>query len=225
MARQLWIADACRAAGLKVVEVQGWRERGSAAFAPAGLVLHHTAGAATGDMPSLSVIVGGRRDLPGPLAQFGLGRSGTVYVVAAGRANHAGSGEWCGLSGNTSVWGIEAENTGQGEAWPAVQLDAYHRLSAVLATRTPFGAEMICAHREWSPRKIDPAGIDLAAFRARVAELLLNQGDDEMAFTDKDSANLEAAKNYLVDQQRQNARMIELQEQSLALLEQLLAKP
>lgn len=44
------------------------------------------------------------------------------------------------------------------------------------------------------------------------------QEDDDMAFTDKDSANLEAAKNYLVDQQRQNARIIEL-------LEQLAAKP
>lgn len=172
MARQLWIADACRAAGLRVVEVAGWRDRGSANFSPRGLVLHHTAGGANGDMPSLSVIVGGRADLPGPLAQFGLGRSGTVYVVAAGRANHAGSGGWRGLSGNTAVWGIEAENTGRGESWPAVQLNAYHRLAGVLAARSGFGADMVCAHREWTPRKIDPAGIDMAAFRARVSQLL-----------------------------------------------------
>lgn len=35
---------------------------------------------------------------------------------------------------------------------------------------------------------------------------------DDVAFTDKDSTNLEAMKNYLVDQQKQNARIIELLE-------------
>lgn len=180
MARHEWLADACRDAGLRVVEVQGWRTRGSETFTPRGLVLHHTAGPAKGDMPSLSLIVSGRADLPGPLANFGLGRSGTVYVVAAGRANHAGAGGWRGLSGNASVWGIEAENTGVGEPWPAAQLDAYHLLAAVLAERTPFDPALICAHREWAPtRKIDPTGIDPAAFRARVAELL----EDDMALT------------------------------------------
>lgn len=182
MSRQLWIADACRKAGLKVIEVQGWRDRGSATFAPHGVVLHHTAGAATGDMPSLPVLVSGRADLPGPLAQFGLARSGTVYVIASGRANHAGAGGWHGLSGNTSVWGIEAENTGS-QPWPAAQLDAYVRLAAVLATRTPFDAAMVCAHREWAPtRKVDPAGIDMDAFRRRVTDLLAPppQEDDDM---------------------------------------------
>lgn len=85
MSRQLWIADRCRSAGLEVAEVNGWRDRGSSAFNPAGLVAHHTAGASTGEMPSLRVLIYGRSDLPGPLCNVGLGRSGKVYVVAAGR--------------------------------------------------------------------------------------------------------------------------------------------
>lgn len=173
MPRQLWIADAARAAGLTVVEVDGWRERGSSTFNPRGLVCHHTAGpAAGGDAPSLRTVRDGRSDLPGPLSQFVLGRSGTVYVVAAGRANHAGAGGWKGLSGNTSVFGIEAENNGS-QPWPAVQLDAYRRLAAALARGARFGAEFVCGHKEWAPRrKPDPHSIDMAAFRARVAALL-----------------------------------------------------
>src|SRR5580700_4344959 len=50
---------------------------------------------------------------PGPLAQLGLGRDGTFYVVAAGRCNQAGQGSWQGVTtGNSSFIGIEAENTG-----------------------------------------------------------------------------------------------------------------
>lgn len=205
MARQLWIAEACREAGLRVIEVQGWRERGGASFTPRGVIIHHTAGPATGDMPSLPIIVAGRRDLPGPLAQFGLGRSGTVYVVASGRANHAGPGGWRGLTGNASVWGIEAENTGRGEPWPTVQLDAYHLLVAVLCIRSAIDPAMVAAHREWTPRKIDPTGIDPDAFRARVARLI-EEDDDDM--TPEQAADLVAVKNYVVEN---NARLIATQ--------------
>lgn len=208
MPRQVWIADACRAAGLTVVEVDGWRSRGSDSFAPRGLVIHHTAGPATGDMPSLRIVINGRPGLPGPLSQFGLGRSGTVYVVASGRAYHAGPGGWRGLAGNAAVWGIEAENTGRGEPWALAQLDAYHRLAAVLAQRTPFGPEMICAHREWAPaRKVDPRGIDMDDFRRKVADLTAPPQEDEM--TEADRALLAAtaqkatdAVNYAVDAQK-----------------------
>ena len=113
MSRQGWIADALRDAGLAVVEVDGWRDRGSSDFWPGGVVGHQTAGpAGGGDMPSLNTLIYGRPDLAGPLGNVGLGRSGTYYVVAAGRANHAGKGGWRGLTGNSSVLGIEAENDG-----------------------------------------------------------------------------------------------------------------
>ena len=169
MPRALWLPDALRAEGVKVIEHPGWRERGSATFAPKGVICHHTAGPARGDAPSLGVCVNGRSDLAGPLCQIVLARSGTAHVIASGRANHAGPGNWRGLEGNTSVFGIEAENTGVGEPWPQVQLDAYVRCVAALCRRGGIPVGMVCGHKEWAPRrKIDPKGIDMARFRSDV---------------------------------------------------------
>ena len=175
MPRALWLADALRAEGVTVVEEPGWRDRGSATFNPKGVICHHTAGPARGDAPSLGVCINGRPDLPGPLCQIVLARSGTAHVIASGRANHAGRGGWRGLEGNTSVFGIEAENTGQGEAWPAAQLAAYVACVAALCRRGQIPVGMVCAHREWAPgRKIDPKGIDMTRFRADVLARLGN---------------------------------------------------
>ena len=169
MPRALWLADALRAEGVKVVEAAGWRDRGSATFSPKGVICHHTAGPKRGDAPSLGVCINGRPGLPGPLCQIVLARSGTAHVIASGRANHAGLGGWRGLEGNTSVFGIEAENTGAGEPWPPVQYDAYVRCVAALCRRGQIAVGMVCGHKEWAPkRKIDPAGIDMAKFRADV---------------------------------------------------------
>lgn len=105
-----------------------------------GVMCHDTVGANTGNMPSLTVLINRRPDLPGPLAQLGLGRDGTFLVIAAGRANHAGAGKWQGLTdGNGTFIGIEAENTGRNkpgdpkhDPWPEVQLDAYRRGAAAI---------------------------------------------------------------------------------------------
>lgn len=170
------VAEELASAGIKVTFVEGWETRARPGdFTPRGLVCHHTAGPAAGEYPSLATVRDGRGGddpLPGPLAQFGLGRSGQVFVIAAGKANHAGPGEFRGLSGNNSVWGIEAENTGLGQPWPDVQLDAYARLAAALARHTGFTSDLVAAHREWTPFKIDPAGIDMDDFRARIAQIL-----------------------------------------------------
>ncbi len=168
MSRQLWLADRCRDAGLAVAEVAGWRERGSSSFNPAGVVAHHTAGASTGEMPSLRVLINGRSDLPGPLCNVGLGRSGTVYVVASGRANHAGRGGWQGMVGNSSVLGIEAENDGR-QAWPVRQIAAYQRLCRVLLDGMGSPTRLLCGHKEWTTRKPDPHSIDMAAWRRNLA--------------------------------------------------------
>lgn len=174
VARLLWLADELRAAGMDVVEVEGWRTRGSDFFAPRGIVCHHTATpeSRAGDYPSLNLVRDGRSDLPGPLAQLGLGRSGKVYVIASGRANHAGTGGWKGLSGNSSVLGIEAEDSGD-SVWAPIQVAAYKRLCAVLARKMDIPVSNICGHKEWAPnRKIDPAGIDMNKFRADVSDIL-----------------------------------------------------
>ncbi len=167
-----WLADELRAAGLRVVEVAGWQQRGWEPYNPRGLVCHHTAGRCNAG--SLGIVTNGRSGLPGPLAQLLLACDGTYYVVASGRANHAGKGGWRGLVGNSSVVGIEAEHPGSRSVpWPPAQLDAYYRGCAVIAKRLGFGPDMVCAHKEWAPtRKVDPIALDMGAFRNRVAEAM-----------------------------------------------------
>jgi len=168
-----WLAEVLEDAGLKVAEVAGWRTRGRGDMGQIrGVICHHTAGPAAGNMPSLGIVTNGRPDLAGPLAQLGLGRDGTFYVVAAGRANHAGAGSWQGLTaGNFSFIGIEAENVGtSADAWPAVQMDAYHRGVAAILTKIDAPALMCAGHKEYAlpkGRKTDPS-FDMNEFRTQV---------------------------------------------------------
>jgi hypothetical protein len=55
MPNLLWLAEVARAAGLDVKECDGWQARGRTycTMRPKGVVCHHTAGPAAGDMPSL----------------------------------------------------------------------------------------------------------------------------------------------------------------------------
>jgi len=173
-----WLPAVLRAAGLKVAEVDGWESRGVGDMGDVvGVICHHTAGPRQGNMPSLRTLIEGRSDLSGPLAQLGLGRDGTCYVIAAGRCNHAGTGTWQGVSmGNTCFIGIDAENTGGADdsPWPPVQLDAYQRCVAALLRRLNRPASFCAGHKEYATpagRKSDP-DFDMAAFRAAVAAIM-----------------------------------------------------
>ncbi len=178
--------DAARKSGLKVVEVGGWKSRvhGGMNGKPKGVVCHWTATPDTSSpgtsYPSLRVVRDGRTGLPGPLANLGLGRDGTVYVIAAGLAYHAGSGYYSGIgsNGNYNLLGIEADEGGDGD-WTEAMLDAYPRLCAALAKHYGFSVSKVIGHHEWAPgRKIDinswPGG--MAAFRARVRTLVNQVG-------------------------------------------------
>lgn len=173
MPRDTGIADRLRAAGLRVVEVAGWQTRGSTSFNPRGSVDHHTAGAASGNAPSLSICINGRAGLAGPLCNVLIGRDNTCYVIAAGRANHAGTGGWRGLSGNSSVYGVERENVGYAdrEPWREDQTDTAARVHAALI-RGRADASMVCRHAEWTTRKIDTHSIIGDELRARVGHYL-----------------------------------------------------
>lgn len=171
-----WLPGVLRAAGLKVAEQPGWADHGRGEMgAVRGVMCHHTATARDGNMPSLGTLTRGRRNkdgtiLRGPLSQLGLGRDGTYYVIAAGRANHAGDGVWNGSrTGNSSFIAIEAENSGN-EAWPEVQMDAYVRGVAAILKQVSASADMCCGHKEYAlpaGRKPDP-NFDMNAFRAQV---------------------------------------------------------
>lgn len=190
MAQQLtWLSTVLQNVGLKVAEVPGWQNRGrpTPLGAVKGVICHHTAGNNKGNMPSLNLIINGRSDLPGPLAQLGLGRDGTFYIIAAGRCNHAGEGSWKGESnGNSTFIGIEAENTGGHkknpgpkdppfDPWPYEQLQAYHRGVAAILNYIGSSEDMCCGHKEYAlpaGRKSDPHTLDMIQFRLNVKAIL-----------------------------------------------------
>jgi hypothetical protein len=172
-----WLAEVLDGAGLKVAEQPGWRTRGRGEMGTVkGVMCHHTAGPLKGNMPSLGIVTNGRPDLAGPLAQLCLGRDGAYYVVAAGRANHAGAGNWRGLTnGNWEFIGIEAENTGlPNDPWPSVQVDAYCHGVAAILRKLGESAQMCCGHKEYAlpaGRKQDPS-FEMNSFRNRVEMIM-----------------------------------------------------
>jgi len=180
-----WLPEVLEKAGLKVAETAGWRTRGRAEMGRVrGVMCHHTANPHSGNMPTLNLLINGRSDLPGPLCQLGLGRDGTYYVVAAGRANHAGRGAWEGVdTANSSFIGIEAEHSGDpGEDWPPVQKDAYVRGVAALLKHVGASGNMCCGHKEFAlpqGRKPDPT-FDMADFRRQVSLFLLGKSPPDL---------------------------------------------
>lgn len=179
MPRATWLPEVLAAAGCHIELVPGWQTRGSATFDPKGVVWHHTATGKNWTRKSLiDLIIQGTDRVPGPLSQLILERDGTFIVVASGRANHAGKGGWRGLSGNTSVLGIEAANDGRGELWTPLQVTAYRRGTAAILERLGRNELWMCGHKEWAPgRKIDPHGFDMDRERAAVAALLNEEED------------------------------------------------
>lgn len=166
-----WLADVLRAAGCKVVELDGWKNAGRAEMgAVKGVLAHHTGAGSTKGL--LDLIQNGRSDLPGPLSHLFLDDDGTWYVIAAGRCNHAGAGSWHGVTaGNSQFIGVEARNAGDGkDVWEEVQMDAYARGVAAILKHVGADAVMAVGHKEYAlprGRKIDPS-FDMVAFRANV---------------------------------------------------------
>ena len=168
------LADVLRKAGLKVVEVDGWKTRGHGPMKRVtGIVWHHTATPASypGDYPSLRVVRDGHSKLPGPLCNLGLGRNGTYYVVAAGFGYHAGAvkPQYVDVVDNDTAIGIEAENDGLSGVWPKAQYDAYVAGAAALSAHYGVPVSRNLGHKEISTAgKIDPHGIDMSKARAAV---------------------------------------------------------
>jgi N-acetyl-anhydromuramyl-L-alanine amidase AmpD len=187
------LADVARSAGLKVIEVDGWKTRTNAGESMAAvrtITCHHTAnGGAAGNAPSLNVVQHGRPGLTGPLAHYLLARDGTVYVVAAGHCNHAGA-SWSTAETNSYAVGIEAEAVGvPGTAgdWPEVQMVAYARLCRALMAEFDLPIDRVLGHKETcapAGRKSDP-DFNMNAFRARVAGADLTAKVDDVSFKDE----------------------------------------
>lgn len=148
-----------RAEGLKVVEIPGWRKRGRPArtgsFRPVGVLWHHTGGPANGGRAyAAGILTQGRNDLPGPLCHLSIDGDGVVYVVAAGRANHAGkakaAGTVAGGDGNSLYVGIEIQNLGT-TGYSHAQYRATVVATKVLLTKvTKTSVRTVHAHYETS---------------------------------------------------------------------------
>ncbi|SRR6266478_3392148 len=181
-----WLPDVLKEAGLKVSLVPGWETRGRGDVGQiSGVICHHTGvnNPQKLNMPTLHSLRDGRaasanlKALPGPLAQLGLGRDGTYFVIAAGRAIHAGLGKFKGIvTGNSSFIGIEAENAGnaQSDPWPDVQLDAYHRGVAAILKHLGKDQTFCCGHKEYAlpPGRKDDPDLEMNSFRNSVAAIL-----------------------------------------------------
>lgn len=190
--RVLWLPTVLRQAGLTVHTYPGWQTRGSSrwgeevGFGPLrGVVCHATAGSRnssdTGEMRVLWET--GSPSAPAPISQLYLSRSGVWTVGASGRCNHVllgQKGPHRGF-GNYQLIGVEAGNDNRGEPWPAAQLDAYRRGVAAICRHMSWPAGVVVAHREHQDGKSDPAGINMSAFRARVAELI---EEDEVSWSE-----------------------------------------
>ena len=179
MGRQNQIVGYLKAEGLQVEVVNGAYQRGSSSFDPEGVVDHWTAGPSQKNSknarPSLNVVVNGHSTLPGPLCNVYLDRRGVAVVVATGRANHAGRGEFAGYAGNSRFFGIEAEAANNDDFTDAQRI-AYPKVNAALLKsikRTSVGT--LCGHSEYAiprGRKIDINGYTMTDMRKQVKAIL-----------------------------------------------------
>ncbi|WP_326598903.1 peptidoglycan recognition protein family protein [Streptomyces sp. NBC_01803] len=210
--------------GVKVVEYKSWRTNNRNHKGPwgpvNGVMIHHTV--TTGTDATVELCYVGRSDLPGPLCHGVVAKSGTVYLVGHGRANHAGSGDGDVLAaviaekalpadnetdtdGNIHFYGFECVNLGDNkDPWPPEQVEAIVRASAALCRAHGWGKggdTSVIGHLEWQPGKIDPRGpgISMGDVRKRVAERLKHaagwnpEEEDDMAVSDDDIEKIATA--------------------------------
>ncbi|MGW1989566.1 N-acetylmuramoyl-L-alanine amidase [Embleya sp. NPDC001921] len=181
-----------RAEGLSVVEVGAWRTWNRNSKGPwgplHGVMIHHTV--TSGTASTVDMCHDGYEGLPGPLCHGVIAKSGVVYLIAYGRANHAGLGDpdvlraviaetrlpvddEATVDGNRSYWGFECENLGDGrDPWPEAQLEAIEKAAAALCRAHRWTAGSVLGHLEWQPGKVDPRGFGMDSMRARIAERL-----------------------------------------------------
>lgn len=143
-----------------------------------GAMVHHTGTpwSVAGDYPTLRVVRDGRSDLANSLCGFGLGRSGTIYLISEKVSWHAGSGEWNGMrDGNGLTYGVEAESDGKN--WTDAERDCYPRLIASLLFEIGQDDRYTTRHASYAlprGRKTDASGLNMEAFWNQVYAYLRN---------------------------------------------------
>jgi hypothetical protein len=184
------VAAALRARGVVVHFASGYQGRGNGSrwidngYRPHGGIMHHTASAYANALPGAgiyNVLVNGRSDLPGPLCNSAGNQDGSVTIIAAGPANHAGAagGSWARPFPDTSdfnrrVWGHEICYPGVSPMRDA-QYNTMVILGQVLCQLLGRGPEWIRGHYEtsitgkWDPGFAEGRWYDMNEVRRQIA--------------------------------------------------------
>lgn len=178
MTKAEWLENLA-AEGLEVIQQGDWwnRERDDETgkvFGPVnGATIHHTAGT-----NSLNLVINGTSALPGPLCHTYIPKSGLVYMISGGRANHAGTFAQNAhdavlredpvhpypdsaepVDGNDKYYGLEAENLGDGgDNWPWKQYVAMVKWATAICRHHGWTQDSVIGHKEGTRRKVDPKG-------------------------------------------------------------------
>lgn len=155
--------------GINVVEMPGWKTRGSDPFNPIAILDHHDAmGLHNMNVPNNMI----REGQYG--SQVWVGWDGRVAMMASGNSPHAGTGSGYGVipanAGNRTCIGIETDYKGSGD-WPDDLVRSWRILRFCLAKLMGWTPGMVNArlagHKEYAPaRKPDPANFSMAQARA-----------------------------------------------------------
>ncbi|HEX6354182.1 N-acetylmuramoyl-L-alanine amidase [Actinophytocola sp.] len=192
VARAQEINNRLRTAGITVHEVPGWQSRGNGqSSAYEGGLVHHTATAFGNALSGSGVgnlLINGRPDLRGPLCNYAGNADGSITVVAAHPANHAGASGGRSMGPlpvtnlfNKRVLGLEIVYPGTAPMREA-QFRSALVWSRIVAQVCGNGdMQRVRAHAEtsvtgkWDPGEAPGRTINMTAFRA--AALTTPEGD------------------------------------------------
>ncbi|MEU1275345.1 N-acetylmuramoyl-L-alanine amidase [Streptomyces sp. NPDC005799] len=185
---------ALKAEGLTVHEHASWKTHNrdgatGKTFGPViGVLIHHTAG-----HNDKEICYNGRSDLPGPLCHAWLGKADGLWMIANGRANHAGlvdldvlnalraeasplpHDDQANADGNDVLYGLEIENLGTGkDPYPDAQYRQAVLWAAAICRAHGWTEKSVAGHKEVQPGKIDPS-FDMDNFRADVKKQLASK--------------------------------------------------
>lgn len=127
-------------------------------FTPTAVLLHHTASTSVtsieNEKSDINVLQHGTADWPPPKVQWYVGRTGRIYLLTKGGANHAGTGTLAAHGipenmGNKFMWGIEAQSRGLKPDWTKDQWEAVHRLTAELCRVMGTDQRRVWRHKDY----------------------------------------------------------------------------
>lgn len=194
------VANGLRARGVFVHFADGYQGRGNGSNwnGPQGGIMHHTASAYGKALPGTgiyNVLCNGRPDLDGPLCNSAGNDDGSITIIAAYPANHAGAagGDWARpfpdtRSFNNMVWGHEIVYPGVSPMTPA-QWSSMVILGQVLCQLLNRGPEWIKGHYEtsvdgkWDPGFAEGKWIDMNEVRRQIGA---GGGEADDMFSDDD---------------------------------------